>query len=238
MLDATLVNREGAASVATRSAAIAPLFRGRFCDVLLAQRAPRLYRKDELLYDMGARERVFHFVQRGVVKVGTITEGGREIIYDVRKDRDVVGELCAVEPVRRDRAVALEPTAAIAVPLDDVMDALAAHPALLRDFVATFCDALADAHAQVERLATDDVMPRLAGVLRKLATKLGRTVGERVEIATYLTQEEVAQMVMARRERVSTALNALRRRGIADYSPRGRLVLDMRALDEYVACIG
>jgi CRP-like cAMP-binding protein len=124
------------------------------------------------------------------------------------------------------------------VPLDEVMDALARHPTLLHDFVAMFCDALADAHAQVDRLAADDVMPRLAGVLRKLAVKLGRAVGERVEIATYLTQEEVAQMVMARRERVSTALNALRRRGIAEYSPRGRLVLDMRALDEYVACIG
>jgi CRP-like cAMP-binding protein len=226
-----------AASIGARAGALAPLFRGRFCDVLLCDRAAHVYRKDELLYDMGARERVFHFVQRGVVKVGTITEGGREIIYDVRKERDVVGELCVVDAVRRDRAVALEATSAIAVPLEEVMDALAAHPALLRDFVATFCDALADAHAQVERLAADDVMPRLAGVLRKLAGKLGRTVGERVEIATYLTQEEVAQMVMARRERVSTALNALRRRGIAQYSTRGRLILDLRALDEYVACL-
>lgn len=58
-----------------------------------------------------------------------------------------------------------------------------------------------------------------------------------VEIGAYLTQEEVAQMVMARRERVSTALNALRRRGIAQYSTRGRLILDMRALDDYVACL-
>jgi hypothetical protein len=36
---------------------------------------------------------------------------------------------------------------------------------------------------------------------------------------------------------VSTALNALRRRGIAQYSTRGRLILDMRALDDYVACL-
>jgi CRP-like cAMP-binding protein len=231
-----MFNDETAAPTAAHSGALAPLFRGRFCDVLLSGRAGRLYAKDAILYEIGARERVLYFVQRGVVKVGSVTEGGREIIYDVRKDGDVVGELCAIEAVRRDRAVALEATAAIPVAYDEVMDTLAKHPAVLRDFVGTVCDALADAHDQVDRLAAESVMPRLAGVLKKLAGKLGRPIGERVEIATYLTQEEVSQMVMARRERVSTALNTLRRRGIAHYSPGGRLVLDLRALDEFVAC--
>ena len=51
----------------------------------------------------------------------------------------------------------------------------------------------------------------------------------------YLTQEEIAQMVGARRERVSTALNALRRRGMVQYSTRGHLVLDVRALEAHAA---
>jgi CRP-like cAMP-binding protein len=123
----------------------------------------------------------------------------------------------------------------VAVSLDDIMETLARHPALMRDFVTLFCHALADAHEQVNRLAADDVMPRLIGVLKSLAAKLGRPLGDLVEIATYLTQEEVSQMVMARRERVSTALNALRRRGIAQYSPRGHLIVDLRALDAFAA---
>ena len=66
----------------------------------------------------------------------------------------------------------------------------------------------------------------------KLANKLGESHGELIEIATYLTQDELAQMVKARRERVSTALNLLRQRGVIEYSPRGRLRVDMRALTE------
>ena len=228
---------ENFSGAVVRSAALAPLFRGRFCEVLLPNRAVQVFEEDEVLYEMAARERTFFFVRSGIVKVGTITANGREIIYDLRKDRDVVGELCVLEVVRRDRAVAVERTEAIPVPFDEVMDSLAQHPQLLRDFVAMFCHALAEAHEQVNRLAADDVMPRLVGVLKTLAGKLGRPSGEQVEIAAYLTQEEVAQMVMARRERVSTALNALRRRGIARYSSRGRLILDMRALDDYVACM-
>lgn len=37
--------------------------------------------------------------------------------------------------------------------------------------------------------------------VRLSRVKLGRPLGDLVEIATYLTQEEVSQMVMARRER-------------------------------------
>ena len=75
-------------------------------------------------------------------------------------------------------------------------------------------------------------MHRLRKTLRSLADKLGATDGEFVEIGTYLTQDELAQMVKARRERVSTALNILRQSGVVQYSPRGRLRVDMRALTE------
>jgi CRP-like cAMP-binding protein len=68
-------------------------------------------------------------------------------------------------------------------------------------------------------------------VLSKLAHKLGQPAGGLVEIPVYLTQEELSQMVVARRERVSTALNSLRRSGVAQYSSRGHLLLDMQALE-------
>jgi hypothetical protein len=43
--------------------------------------------------------------------------------------------------------------------------------------------------------------------------------------------------VVARRERVSTALNLLRRRGAVWYSPRGQLVIDVQrlAIDDVAA---
>lgn len=205
----------------------------RFCDILLQNRTARVYDKDEVIYDLGNNERIFFFIRHGVVKTGTITYFGREIIYDLRKDGDVVGELCALEPMREDRAIAVEHTEAVPVAFDELMDALVKHPALLRDLVGIFCSSISEAYDQVNRLATDNVMPRLVDVLKTLANKLGRPLGGLVEIAAYLTQEELSQMAVARRERVSTALNSLRRRGIAQYSPRGHLLLDMRALEVY-----
>jgi len=41
-------------------------------------------------------------------------------------------------------------------------------------------------------------------------------------------------MVVARRERVSTALNTLRRGGVVDYSVNGHLLLDLDGIDRWV----
>jgi CRP/FNR family transcriptional regulator, cyclic AMP receptor protein len=213
-------------------AALAGIFRGRFCDILLRDRVARPFAEGAVIYELGDTQRALWFVRRGVVKVGTITAAGREIIYDVRKDGDVVGELCTFVPVRRDRAVVVEPSELICVALDEALTALAQHPAALQDLVALFGAALAEAYDQLNSVAHDDIMHRLVKTLRSLAHKLGEARGELVEIATYLTQDELAQMVMARRERVSTALNLLRQRGVVQYSPRGRLRVDMRALTE------
>jgi CRP-like cAMP-binding protein len=217
------------------STALASVFRGKFCDLILPNRKTTNFNKHQVIYNVGDGERTFFFLQNGFVKVGTITASGREVIYDVRKGGDVVGELCASERVRPDRAVALEQTDAISVPFEEVMKLLLTRPDLVALLVDVFCRALKEAYEQVNTLALDDTVHRLAKVLVGLATKIGQRSGSLVEIPTYLTQDEIAQMVAARRERISTALNSFRRRGMVQYSTRGHLVLDVNALKSHSA---
>jgi CRP/FNR family cyclic AMP-dependent transcriptional regulator len=215
------------------STALVSVFRGKFCDAILPNRKTTTFKKEQVIYDVGDKERTFFFLQNGFVKVGTITSDGHELIYDVRKGGDVVGELCASEPRRPDRAVALEQTEAIPVPFEDVMEAVRKQPDLLARLVDVFCRALSEAYAQVNTLAVDDTAHRLAKVLLKLAAKIGQHSGPEIEIPTYLTQEEIAQMVAARRERISTALNFLRRKRMIRYTNHGHLVLNVNALESY-----
>jgi CRP/FNR family cyclic AMP-dependent transcriptional regulator len=221
-------------AAAAVSSALAPVFRGRLCDVLLDTRAPRTFERHAVLYDLGERDRTL-FIRNGVVKTGTITQEGREIIYDIRKDGDVVGELCALDSLRRDRAVAVEATGAIVIGFEEVVATLAGNVLLLSTFIAALSGVLADAYAQLNRVVRGDVSHGLIAVLKTLARKLGRPNGALVEIDAYLTQEELAQMVVARRERVSTALNTLRRSGIVHYAANGHLLLDLEAIDRWVA---
>jgi CRP/FNR family cyclic AMP-dependent transcriptional regulator len=218
---------------ATVSAALVSIFRGKFCDLILPNRIPSTFKKHEVIYDVGDEHRTFFFLTDGFVKVGTITANGREVIYDIRRAGDVVGELCVSEPARPDRAVALEQTSAIAVPFEDVMELLLKKPDMVAVLINVFCRALKEAYTQVNTLAVEDTIHRLVKILINLARRLGQPSGSLVEIPTYLTQEEIAQMVAARRERVSTALNSLRRQGMVHYSTRGHLVLNVGALERH-----
>ncbi len=226
---------DGSLSQAAVSTALVTVFRGKFCDAILPNRKTTTFKKEEVLYDVGDEGRMFFFLKDGFVKVGTITADGHELIYDVRKGGDVVGELCASEPRRPDRAVALEQTDAIPVPFEEVMEVVGKQPELLARLVDVFCRALNEAYAQVNTLAVDDTVHRLSKVLLKLAAKIGQNSGPEVEIPTYLTQEEIAQMVVARRERISTALNFLRRKKMIQYTHLGHLLLNVTALERYSA---
>jgi CRP/FNR family transcriptional regulator, cyclic AMP receptor protein len=224
---------ESGANHALLSAALSTIFRGKLCDVVLRNRPVTAIEKGQVIYDLGDEKQILFFVRSGFVKIGTITEDGHEIIYDVRKGGDIVGELCASEQPRRDRAVALEPAEIIPVPLDDVLEIIQKDKNLLRQLVQVFCNSLSDAYDQLNSLAFGDVVHRLVRVLLKLGNDMGRASKEGTEVSAYLTQEEISQMVAVRRERVSTAMNFLRNQGFINYSNGGHLVLNVEALQGY-----
>ena len=216
------------------SLALSQIFRGNLCETLFRNRDATRFGKNQVLYEVGDGDRIFFFIRSGYVKVGTIAEDGREIIYFIRKDGDVVGELCAYESPRRDRAVTLEPTEVVVVSFAEIIESLSKRPDLLNNLIGIFCKSLADAYDQVDTIALADTLHRAIRVLLKLAAELGRPAEKRMEISSYLTQEEIAQMVAARRERVSTALNQLRRSGMVEYSRHGHLLVDVKALESHL----
>ena len=206
-------------------------FRGRFGEALLRGRHSINFLKGEALYEPGRNDRLLFFIRSGVVSIGTVGGDGREIIYDLRKQGDIAGELCALPVSRRDRAVALEETLATPIAYTEILDALHQNRAALEELLAAFAGSLASAYEQTERLSTRDVACRVARTLQKLAVQLGRDSGDFVEIRTYLTQEELSRMAGSSRERVSSVLNALRAAGFIAYSRRGHLLLHRRALE-------
>jgi hypothetical protein len=140
------------------------------------------------------------------------------------------GCMNATEQRRPDRGVALEQTDAISVPFAEILELLLKKPELISMLIDVFCRALKEAYAQVNTLALDDTVHRLIKILVGLAKKIGQPSGSLVEIPTYLTQEEIAHMAAARRERISTALNSLRRQRMVHYSARGHLMVNVSAL--------
>ena len=218
---------------ASVSSALVTIFRGKFCETLLPNRPIFTAAKGSVIYEAGGVERTFFFLRRGVVKVGAVTDDGREVIYDLRKDGDVVGELCVCDTPRRDRAVALESTELTAVPYEEILNHLQQNGDALHGIFEAICRALSSAYDQVSLLSSGGTLERLVKVLLRLAKQFGRSSGDLIEVDAYLTQEEISQMMASSRERVSVALNLLRDRAMVQYSRRGHLLLDVNALEHW-----
>lgn len=218
-----------AASQAAVSGALAA-----FCAVNLIGRPGAFFGKNAVIYDVGDEDPTLYFLRNGFVKIGTITQDGHEVIYDVRKAGDVIGELSVCGQPRLDRAVALEQTEAVPVPFREIVSALRNRPDLLSTLLEVFSKALTGAYGRINALAYNDTLHRLVKLFLELPVRLGCPLGPMVELPTYFTQEEISQMVAVRRERVSTALNSLRRQGAIHYSRAGRLVLNLEALKTYI----
>src|SRR5437773_12231706 len=102
-----------------------------------------------------------------------------------------------------DRAVALQLTEVVAVPYEEVLCAIQNNRQLLGELIQLRCDSLMDAYSLVTSLASRDTMARLTRTPLDLAGSIGQPAGQRVEISVHPIQEELSQMVVARRERVS-----------------------------------
>src|SRR5207237_860910 len=102
---------------------------------------------------------------------------------------------------------------------DDLITNLQQNRDVMYTFLITVCQRLSTAYDQLRTFSFDKTVERLARTLLKLSDELGGEITpEGLEIAHYIKQEELAQMIAASREVVSGSLNQLRTLGLINYS--------------------
>jgi CRP/FNR family transcriptional regulator, cyclic AMP receptor protein len=204
---------------------ISEQFRGASCERLAGGPARRL-ELGEYLYHIGGDARSVFMLRRGLVKVSAVSPGGQELTLRAYKSGDVLGELCLCSGRREEQAVALEVSEVVEIPVERFLAHLRHDPVAALEFATTACERLSDAHERLRSLAGDPVLVRLVRTLLTLASELGQPTLAGTEFTHHLGQDELAQVVGARREVVSTLLNRLRDKGLLSYTRRGRIHVD------------
>ncbi len=214
----------------THCGILASMFRGGLCEQV-AVAPPRRFATGEFLYHIGADARSVFLLRRGLVKVSVVSFGGQETTLRIYKSGDVLGELCLCTGERREQAVALEESDVVEIPIERFIARLRDDPAAALDFATTACERLAEAHERLRSLAVDPVLGRLVRTLLALADDLGEATPDGTRLPHHLAQDELAQLVGARREVVSTLLNRLRDKGLLNYARGGYIQIDRHRLE-------
>jgi CRP-like cAMP-binding protein len=213
--------------------AFSGLMRGNLCEQFTT-RAGRRYERDQFVYTMGDEAHAIYYLRSGLVKLTALSPDGREVILDIQKPGGIFGLFCLCGAPRGEMAITMEPSEVVEITLAELVERLRENPEVLASFLAGVCQRLSNAYDTIQELSFDNLPVRLARTLLRLADEIGRDTGDGIELEHYLTQEELAQLLSARREVVSTALGRMREQGLVDYSRRGKIRVHREALTAFL----
>lgn len=199
---------------------------------LCARGRPRRYPKGATLFNEADVSNHVVVILRGRVKVSYVTQDGREIVFAVRGEGDLLGELSALDGEPRSAtATALEPVEAVSVSAEDFREFLVKeHPGAAVKLLTMLTQRLRDADRKRVEFGAYDTIGRVATRLIELAERFGNPHPEGVRVDLPLSQQEIAGWVGSSREAVSKALSILRSRGWIETRRKGVTILDWESL--------
>jgi CRP/FNR family transcriptional regulator, cyclic AMP receptor protein len=170
--------------------------------------------RGEVLFDQDDPGRELYMVASGRIAIAKRSADGRSSVVALMEEEDLFGEMSLFDGQGRSaEARALEPSRLIGVPYDALRAALHARPEALWTVVALLANRL-----RVTDEALADSM--FLDVTGRTAKRLLELAGDSDEFTLPVTQEELAGMVGASRERVNKAIATFIRLGWLELSDR------------------
>jgi CRP/FNR family cyclic AMP-dependent transcriptional regulator len=181
--------------------------------------------RNQRLFGAGDEANELYVVQAGRIAIASRSGDGRESVMALMEEGDLFGEFSLFDGGGRSAdARALEPSVVVRVPYPPIRALFEASPTLLWNVVGFLSRRLRATDSALTDAVFLDVTGRTAKRLLELAA-------EHDEFVMPLTQEELASMVGASRERVNKALSAFVRLGWITQTDRRYRITDRVQLE-------
>jgi CRP-like cAMP-binding protein len=181
-------------------------------------------RRNDIVFGEDDPPDAMYVVRSGRIAMANTSVDGRESVMALMEAGDLFGEMPLLDGGKRSASArALEPSELVRVPYGPVEEVLRERPELLWGVVRLLVQRLRTTDAALADSVFLDVTGRTAKRLLELA-------GGADEFVLPVTQEELAGMVGASRERVNKALSAFIRLGWLEQSERRYRITDREQL--------
>lgn len=193
-------------------------------DVIVAAAERRELRRGDVLFSEGDDSEQLFLVDDGRIAMSQRSSDGRESVIALMERGDLFGEMPLFDGMGRStEARALEPSVVMVVGYDPLRAIYQERPTLLWSVVSMLSKRLRTTDSALADSVFLDVTGRTAKRLLELA-------GDQDEFTLPVTQEELAGMVGASRERVNKAIASFLRLGWLDQRDRRYRILDREQL--------
>src|SRR6202048_1378919 len=162
----------------------------------------RTFRAGEVIFHRDDPGQVLYIIKEGKVKICLISTDGQEFSFVVFGKGEYFGEFALLDGLPRSAdAIALENVICYTVQRSDFHNVIMKNPKIAIQILEVLVKRLRSTDHQVEDLIFLDVYGRVAKKLLELAETHGTRVEDGTRIDVRLTQQELASMVGASRER-------------------------------------
>jgi CRP/FNR family cyclic AMP-dependent transcriptional regulator len=187
-------------------------------------RGTRIFREGE------AADAVY-VLRRGMVKLSSLSDKGRETILHILKPDEVFGELLLSEEQRPFTAVTLEDSLVTIISKESFVELLMAVPTVALTFIRLLSKRLALVERGLAEFSHTWSYHRLARVLLQLSEKYGEEVPNGTLINVRLTHEDLANLIGTSRETVTAQLSKFTRLGLLKRQARRFIVAKSKLTD-------
>lgn len=191
-------------------------------------------RSHQPLYFPDEPTQAIFFLKEGHVKISQLAEDGKEIILDVLGPGEIFGELSfsGSGDASGELAQALDDAVICTMKKDDFESLLKMKPELNFEVTKRIGLRLRRFQERISEMVFKDVRKRIAAFLVRYAEEFGKMKGGVVTIKMHLSHQEIALLVGAARQTVTTTLNEFRSKGLIDFSRQGFVIKQLSALQK------
>jgi CRP-like cAMP-binding protein len=172
-----------------------------------------------------------YLIKRGIVKISTLTDEGKEIVLAFLNPGDVFGELAVVDPTPRDHYAEIHEDALICIfSRKDFLELMKLYPEMAFRVTKILGLRVRRLSNRVENLLFKSAHARLAQTLVELSGEYGIRDAAGILLTLKLSQQELGSLIGLSRESVNLCLSDFKRQGLLESSGRSLRLLEPEKL--------
>jgi CRP/FNR family cyclic AMP-dependent transcriptional regulator len=192
----------------------------------LAERTQmREFQRGKVILHPDSRQELVYLIKEGRVKISRYSSDGREQILTFLQAGDLFGELALIRERESVHIEAFEDTLICTMPRTDFAALLERRPELMLHVIKAMAERLRQAEEEIADLVFRDVPGRIAALLLRLGEEYGEREPDGQRLTLRLTHQDIASMVGATRETVTTTLSRFREAALIATDQRHIVIL-------------
>jgi CRP/FNR family transcriptional regulator len=194
------------------------------------------FKKKQEIFSEGDASDWFYILLSGKVKLTKISSEGKEIIVELISPTDFFGGLAVLKGFPYPaNAIAMEDSEIIKISKSDMLRIIDRFPSVMYEITSNLSLRVKEFHETLRNIALEKVESRIASLLIKLASKLGKKMDDGTTmIDMKLTKQDIAEMVGTTVESSIRTLSRFKKLGLLKEIDGRLIILDLKSFESII----